>query len=145
MFKNMPRFQQQRDYVNLTRTLNVPNYQNVLIFDSRFENGNLRKVAKVSNVEYNLWLENDLNTRGNTQWYYFKVIYKDIRLLAEKITHKIKFNVLNLAKTTSLYQVGMKPLIYSKSRNEKDGTEWFRGGENITYKQNEISRYDCDT
>ena len=84
MFKNLPRFQPQRDYINLTRTLNVPNYQNVLIFDSRFENGNLRKVAKVSNVEYNLWLENDLNTRGNTQWYNFKVIYKDIRLLAEK-------------------------------------------------------------
>ena len=25
---------------------------------------------------------------------------------------------------------------------EKDGTGWFRGGENITYTQNQISRYD---
>ena len=49
--------------------------QNVLIFDSRFENGNLRKVAKVNNVYYNLWLENDLNTKGHTQWFFFKVIY----------------------------------------------------------------------
>lgn len=30
----------------------------------------------MNNVEYNLWLENDLNTKGHTQWYYFKVIYK---------------------------------------------------------------------
>ena len=34
----------------------------------------------------------------------------------------------------------MKPCIWSKRKFEKDGTEWFRGGDNITYKQNEISR-----
>jgi cytosolic carboxypeptidase protein 2/3 len=116
----------------------------VLIFDSRFENGNLRKVAKVSNVEYNLWLENDLHTRGNTQWYYFKVIYRDVALLAEKRTHRIKFNVLNLAKTSSLYQVGMKPVVWSRRRHEEDGVEWFRGGDNITYRQNTINRFDSD-
>lgn len=48
----------------------------MLIFDSRFESGNLRKAAKVNNIEYNLWLENDLNTKGHTQWFYFKVVYK---------------------------------------------------------------------
>ena len=68
-----------------------------MIFDSRFENGNLRKVAKVNNVEYNLWLENDLNTKGHTQWYYFKVLYKDVALRADKKSHVIKFNILNLA------------------------------------------------
>jgi cytosolic carboxypeptidase protein 2/3 len=113
----------------------------VLIFDSRFENGNLRKVAKVNNIEYNLWLENDLNTKGHTQWYYFKVIYKDIALRADKKSHKIKFSILNLAKTSSLYQVGMKPCIWSKRKNQADGTEWFRGGEEISYTQNDIPRY----
>lgn len=111
-----------------------------MIFDSRFENGNLRKVAKVNNVEYNLWLENDLNTKGHTQWYYFKVLYKDVALRADKKSHVIKFNILNLAKTTSLYEVGMKPCIWSKRKNEADGTEWFFGGEEITYKQNQIAR-----
>ena len=47
----------------------------MLIFDSRFESGNLRKAAKVNNIEYNLWLENDMNTKGHTQWYFFKVVY----------------------------------------------------------------------
>ena len=118
----------------------MPQQQNVLIFDSRFENGNLRKVAKVNNVEYNLWLENDLNTRGHTQWYYFKVIYKDVALPPHRKTHKIQFNMLNLAKTTSLYQVGMKPCIWSKRRHETEGVDWFRGGEDISYAQNDIPR-----
>ena len=56
----------------------MPDYGSLLIFDSHFESGNLRKAAKVNNVEYNLWLENDTNTRGHTQWFYFKVQYKDI-------------------------------------------------------------------
>jgi hypothetical protein len=93
----------------------------------------LRKAAKVSNVEYNLWLENDVHTRGHTQWYFFKVIYQDIALHSDKKVQRIKFNILNLAKTTSLYQVGMKPCIWSRRKFEKDGTGWFRGGENITY------------
>ena len=98
-------------------------------------------MSKVNNIEYNLWLENDHNTRGHTQWYYFKVVYKDIPLAPEKKTHKVKFNVLNLAKTSSLYQEGMKVAIWSKRRFEQDGTGWFRGGEEISYTQNDIPRY----
>ena len=37
----------------------------------------------MNNIEYNLWLENDLNTKGHNQWYYFKVIYKDIAVRAD--------------------------------------------------------------
>lgn len=44
----------------------MPPLNNMLIFDSRFESGNLRKAVKVNNIEYNLWLENDLNTKGHT-------------------------------------------------------------------------------
>ena len=80
-FKNLPRFSTQRDYSNIQNNiLPIPDMQNILIFDSRFENGNLRKASKVSNVEYNLWLENDSNTKGHTQWYYFKVTYKDVAI-----------------------------------------------------------------
>jgi hypothetical protein len=34
----------------------------------------------------------------------------------------------------------MKPCIFSKKKFEKEQIGWFRGGENITYKQNEITR-----
>ena len=36
----------------------------------------------------------------------------------------------------------MKPCIWSKNKYEKEGVGWFRGGENITYVQNEIPRYE---
>lgn len=79
-FRHLQKYPPQRDFSNPTCTVNVPQLQNVLVFDSKFENGNLRKAAKVNNVEYNLWLENDHNTKGHTQWYYFKVVYKDVPL-----------------------------------------------------------------
>lgn len=50
--------------------------------------------------------------------------------------------MLNLAKTTSLYQIGMKPCIWSTRRNKAEGLGWFKGGENIQYEQNDIPRYE---
>jgi cytosolic carboxypeptidase protein 2/3 len=67
----------------------------------------LRKASKVNNIEYNLWLENDFNTKGHTQWFFFKVVYTN-----EKPS-TIQFNILNLAKTYSLYKAGMKPVVFS--------------------------------
>jgi hypothetical protein len=37
-----------------------------LIFESRFESGNLLAAIKVSETEYDLVLQNDINTNGNT-------------------------------------------------------------------------------
>jgi hypothetical protein len=47
--------------------------ENTLEFDSVFESGNLAIALKVSDIEYNLLLQNDINTNGHTQWFYFKV------------------------------------------------------------------------
>lgn len=44
-----------------------------LIFESRFESGNLRKVMKVGDFEYDLYLKNDYGTCSFTQWYYFRI------------------------------------------------------------------------
>jgi len=43
-----------------------------LIFDSKFESGNLN-LAYINELEYELLLQNDVNTDRNTQWFYFKV------------------------------------------------------------------------
>jgi cytosolic carboxypeptidase protein 2/3 len=37
-----------------------------LVFESRFESGNLLCAIKVSETEYDLVLQNDINTNGNT-------------------------------------------------------------------------------
>lgn len=38
-----------------------------LVFESRFESGNLAMAFKLSDNEYNLVLSNDINTKGHTQ------------------------------------------------------------------------------
>lgn len=59
-----------------------------LIFESRFESGNLCLAIKVSDSEYNLFIQNDVNTQGYTQWYFFRVTNTTSQA-------KIKFNILN--------------------------------------------------
>jgi len=44
-----------------------------LVFESRFESGNLKLCLKKSEKEYDLYLQNDVNTHGNTQWFFFRV------------------------------------------------------------------------
>ncbi len=81
-----------------------------MIFESRFESGNLSMTSKVSDSEYNLLLQNDINTNGYSQWFFFKVTntQKD---------KTVKFNILNLYKHNSLYKAGMKIIIYSKKES----------------------------
>lgn len=50
---------------------------------------------------------------------------------------KVRFNLLNFIKTKSLYNEGMKPLIYSEKASEKG---WIRGGDQIAYSSNSYRR-----
>ena len=68
-----------------------------LRFDSVFESGNLALAVRVSDVEYNLILQNDINTNGHTQWFYFKVMSNF------KKKETVKFRIVNLYKSKSLY------------------------------------------
>lgn len=45
-----------------------------LLIESRFESGNLYLAQKVSDSEYNCMMQNDINTSGHTQWFYFRVM-----------------------------------------------------------------------
>jgi hypothetical protein len=53
---------------------------------------------------------------------------------------KVKFNILNLAKSDSLYNEGMKILCYSSNTKSNDGTGWHRVGSDISYFQNTYRR-----
>lgn len=59
-----------------------------LVFESRFEAGNLKLALKKSEKEYDLYVQNDVNTRGNTQWFFFRV---------HNTTkgHRVLFNIKN--------------------------------------------------
>lgn len=98
-----------------------------LTFESRFETGNLLTALKVSDHEYDLILQNDINTNGHTQWYFFRVGNT-------KRGHAVKFNILNLAKPDSLYNYGMKVLSFStNARRSDEELGWHRVGEDIRY------------
>ena len=78
-------------------------------------------VSKVSLEEYNLLLQNDINTTGYSQWFFFKVGNT-------RQNHKVRFNILNFYKHTSLYKAGMKIIIYSVKESENKNLSWHRGG-----------------
>ena len=90
-----------------------------LIFESRFESGNLSLASKVSPNEYNLLLQTDINSKGHTQWFYFRVSRTSIGT--------VRFNILNFVKNSSLYSQGMKILYFSQELNRLTGRSWTRG------------------
>eukprot|EP00474_Spongospora_subterranea_P000479 CRZ00937.1 hypothetical protein [Spongospora subterranea] len=96
-----------------------------LIFNSRFECGNLDRVYRrspsltegVATVHrvYDLWLRPDRSSSPHTQWFYFGVDNIDPFV-------DFTFNIVNLVKPSSLYATGMRVLMY----DERQG--WHRGG-----------------
>ena len=104
-----------------------------LVFESRFESGNLRRAIQVYEFEYDLILKPDYNTRGYTQWYYFRVSNT-------RAGKTYRFNIINLMKPDSLYNHGMRPVVYSEAEAKKNGRGWYRGGSDICYYQNSMKR-----
>ncbi|XP_069077704.1 cytosolic carboxypeptidase 2 isoform X1 [Pleurodeles waltl] len=100
-----------------------------LQFESRFESGNLQRAVQVGKHEYELTLRTDLYTSKHTQWFYFQV----------KKTRKgvlYRFTITNLMKSSSLYSLGMKPLLYSQTDAQTRGVGWRREGGDIRYYKN---------
>ncbi|PFX25530.1 Cytosolic carboxypeptidase 2 [Stylophora pistillata] len=130
-----------RSPVGGTQISNKPFYKikspedSTLLFESRFECGNLLRAVKVNDSEYQLWLRNDLYTNKHTQWYYFRV--QNTRPAVQ-----YKFTIMNLFKSGSLYNEGMRPLFYSELDAATKKIGWVRTGKNIKYYKNAIKRED---
>ncbi|KAM3920742.1 cytosolic carboxypeptidase 2 [Leptodactylus fuscus] len=115
-----------RRCVSLVPTIIDGKNNNDLHFESRFESGNLQKAVKVGAYEYELTLRTDLYTSKHTQWFYFQV--KNTR---RGIPYR--FTITNLMKRNSLYNEGMKPLMYSELDAGLRGEGWRREGGDIKY------------
>nr|XP_048284348.1 cytosolic carboxypeptidase 2 isoform X2 [Myodes glareolus] len=112
----------------LAVTLQGPE-DNTLLFESRFESGNLQKAVRVGIYEYELTLRTDLYTDKHTQWFYFRV-----QNTRKDVTYR--FTIVNLLKPKSLYAVGMKPLLYSQLDAATYNVGWRREGQEIKYYKN---------
>jgi cytosolic carboxypeptidase protein 2/3 len=92
----------------------------------------LAAAIKLSPTEYDLILQNDANTSGYIQWFFFKV--------TPAVSGTLKLNLLNHIKSNSLYNYGMRVLVGSEVDGESGGYEWRRGCTEIIYKQNNFRR-----
>ncbi|XP_021353363.1 cytosolic carboxypeptidase 2-like isoform X28 [Mizuhopecten yessoensis] len=103
-----------------------------LIFESRFESGNLAKACQVGVTnDYEMWLRYDLYTNKHIQWYYFRVSNTRANV-------KYRFTIVNFIKSDSLYNYGMKPLMYSEKEAQTKKVGWIRSGSDIKYYRNNI-------
>ena len=104
-----------------------------IVFESRFESGNLGVAIKLSDEEYDLYVQNDINTYGHTQWFFFRVenTFKG---------RSIKFNIRNFLKKDSLFNNGMKIRVHSAKKADAQDIGWFRGGKDIMYYENGIKK-----
>ncbi|KAF6275783.1 ATP/GTP binding protein like 3 [Rhinolophus ferrumequinum] len=107
----------------------VDNCDSTLMFEARFESGNLQKVVKVAECEYQLTVRPDLFTNKHTQWYYFQVTNTRVGIV-------YRFTIINFTKPASLYNRGMRPLFYSEKEAKSRNIGWQRRGDQIKYYRN---------
>jgi hypothetical protein len=106
------------------------------LFDSCFESGNLlyafRKVKEKGIPEYDLIMQNDTNTKGYSQWFFFS--------FRNHSPQRVKLNIVNFVKKNLLFLSGVKPVGLSVKSNEKGRSGWASIGENISYSKSHIAR-----
>ncbi|XP_076668158.1 cytosolic carboxypeptidase 1 isoform X3 [Andrena cerasifolii] len=100
-----------------------------LLFESRFESGNLRKAMQVGLREYDLILTPDVNSGSRHQWFYFEVSNMEALLT-------YTFNIVNCEKANSQFNFGMKPILFSVTEAQLGRPGWVRTGADICYYRN---------
>lgn len=97
----------------------------LLEFTSCFESANLRYAVFQPDEEvatYDLVLDNDVNTRGHTQWFYFAV-------RGGCRGQRVRLRILNMSKSQSLFRRGMKPVAWSEAQAAADEVAWSNAAE----------------
>ena len=105
---------------------------NTLIFESRFESGNLLCAFRTEDENsYQLYLQNDTNTTGYIQWFFFRVSNT-------KKGRKVNFNIINMLRKKCIYSHGLKIMTYSTMAAMKENLGWNRDGSNTMYYPNNL-------
>ena len=114
-----------------------------LHFESKFESGNLQlvyfteKSTDEDNIEkidkYQLFLHNDTNSKGYTQWFYFRVNNL-------KKGKTVNFSIMNMLRKTTKYCYGIKIWVYSKEKDINEKISWHHTKERVLYYKNNLYR-----
>ena len=121
--------------------------EDIINFESNFECGNLQYVYLIypqdeestgndSNIintpiihNYQLFLQNDINTNGHSQWFFFQVTNG-------KKGQKIKLNIMNFQRKKTKYSNGIKIWYYSQRKKDEQNIGWHHTEEKVEYSQN---------
>lgn len=124
-----------------------PAFAHSLTFDSEFDTGNLYRAIQVGDATYDLLLRADMHTQGHTQWFYFAVANTHppelVRLAEQGVqvpSVRVSFNLINFTKPDSLFNLGMRPVVYSVTDAKQKGVGWVRSGTDISYYGNNFVR-----
>ena len=79
--------------------------------------------------KYELFLHNDTNTSGYTQWFFFRVSNT-------KKGKKINLNIMNLLRKRTKYSNGIKIWCYSRKNSEINKIGWHHTTEEVKYYKN---------
>uniref|UniRef100_A0A915PZE6 Peptidase M14 carboxypeptidase A domain-containing protein n=1 Tax=Setaria digitata TaxID=48799 RepID=A0A915PZE6_9BILA len=111
--------------------------KNHLLFESRFEGGNLRRAIQVNKRRYQLILSPDINQfRPHFQWFFFEVSNNEVNV-------DYMFEIINCFKKTSMFNHGMQPVLFSVTDACQGNPKWVRVGSAICYCRNTFMRNDC--
>ena len=112
---------------------------NTLIFESRFESGNLLCAFRTEDENsYQLYLQNDTNTTGYIQWFFFRVSNT-------KKGRKVNFNIINMLRKKCIYNHGLKIMTYSTQAAIKENLGWHRDCFNSIYYVNNLYVYNTNS
>ena len=117
----------------IDHTFGISKVKSTIQFESRFESGNLFAAYQINDNNYQLVLQNDTNTNGYNQWFFFKVMSN------EKKT--INFNIINMSQRYSLFNEGMKICVYSMKKANDEKIGWYRDGNHIKFYQNGLYKF----
>ena len=93
-------------------------------------NNNLNNNIKNEEIEkYELFLHNDTNTSGYTQWFFFRVSNV-------KKGKKVNLNIMNFLRKRTKYSNGIKIWCYSRKNTELNKIGWHHTTEEVKYYKN---------
>ncbi|GAB9473299.1 Reticulocyte-binding protein 2 a [Globisporangium polare] len=95
-----------------------------------------------ADMEYDLYCDTDINTHGHIQWYFFRTTllangaaWRQHQQQGTTARLRVRFNIRNMLKKSSLYNDGMLPAVYvdgpAASRRG-----WHHAGTNVCYFKN---------
>ncbi|CAD8161043.1 unnamed protein product [Paramecium octaurelia] len=132
-----PSTMKQKEFKTLSLEQDNKNYSG-LKFDSHYESANLFASFRISTYEYDLIMQNDTNSKGHTQWFYFSVENTQKNTL-------VTFNIINFIKNESLFNLGQRPVVYSIKSNKTKGIGWIKAGTNVVYFKNKYKKENSTT